>query len=305
MLGKEHDVTIYYEKNLQGDVIGLLDSRGAEIATYMYDAWGNITASNCVEGNEISYELNHITYRGYYRDNETGFYYLQSRYYDAEIGRFINADDVKCLGNSGTVWGYNLYTYCEANPVNSVDPQGTVAITLSFFGIIFVVATVVYACAVITSPKYRKSWGQLCNSAVKGIVKSLRGVGLAVNWVTAKTKEITKALENSFARANPMTRYRWNKELHHVVAKAAYNAQYAREKLKAVGLKVDSKENLIWIKTGLHRRLHTKLYYGFANSVVISAYNRGYNYKKRRENVLTALRTLKAFISALDRAAPF
>lgn len=133
---------------------------------------------------------------------------MQSRYYDAEIGRFINADDVKYLGNSGTVWGYNLYTYCEANPVNRVDPQGTEAITLSFLGIIFVVVAVVYACAVITLPQYRKSWSQLCNSAVKGIVNSLRGIGLAVNWVTAKTKEITKALENSFARANPMTRYR-------------------------------------------------------------------------------------------------
>ena len=64
---------IYYEKNLQGDVIGLLDARGAEIATYTYDAWGNVTSKTYVEGNEIPYELNHITYRGYYRDDETGF----------------------------------------------------------------------------------------------------------------------------------------------------------------------------------------------------------------------------------------
>lgn len=305
LLGKERDVTIYYEKNVQGDVIGLLDARGAEIATYTYDAWGNITSSSYVEGNEIPYELNHITYRGYYRDNETGFYYLQSRYYDAEIGRFINADDVKYLGNSGTVWGYNLYTYCEANPVNCIDPQGTAAITLSFLGIIFVVAAVVYTCAVITSPRYRKSWSELCNSAVKGIVNSLRGIGLAVNWVSAKTKEITKALENSFARANPMTIYRWNKELHHIVAKGAHNAQYARAKLKTVDIEVNDKRNLVWIKTGLHRRLHTNLYYGFANSVVISAYNRGYNYKTRKDKVLTALKTLRAFIEALDRAAPF
>lgn len=89
---------VYYEKNLQADVIGLLDARGAEIATYTYDAWGNVTGRTYVEGNEIPYELNHITYRGYYRDEETGFYYLQSRYYDAEVGRFINADDVNVLG---------------------------------------------------------------------------------------------------------------------------------------------------------------------------------------------------------------
>jgi RHS repeat-associated protein len=68
--------------------------------------------------------LNHITYRGYYRDEETGFYYLQSRYYDAEVGRFINADDTSYLGASGTVWGYNLYAYCENDPVILVDPMG-------------------------------------------------------------------------------------------------------------------------------------------------------------------------------------
>ena len=54
---------VYYEKNLQGDVIGLLDARGAEIATYTYDAWGNVTGMTYVEGNETPYELNHITYR--------------------------------------------------------------------------------------------------------------------------------------------------------------------------------------------------------------------------------------------------
>lgn len=89
---------IYFEKNMQGDVIGLLDSRGAEIATYAYDAWGNVTGTFCYEGNETPYALNHITYRGYYHDNESGFYYLQSRYYDAEVGRFINADDVRYIG---------------------------------------------------------------------------------------------------------------------------------------------------------------------------------------------------------------
>lgn len=123
-LGVKLSNRIYYEKNIQGDVIALLDSRGIEIALYSYDAWGNIIDSTCYEGNEVAYQLNSITYRGYYRDKETGFYYLQSRYYDSEIKRFINADGYENLGKSGSRWAYNLYIYCEGEPVGNTDPNG-------------------------------------------------------------------------------------------------------------------------------------------------------------------------------------
>ena len=128
---------IYYEKNLQGDVIGLLDARGAEIAVYTYDAWGNIITDNgasfCYEGNEVPFVLNHILYRGYYYDgicndteNDTNLYYLQSRYYDSKVGRFINADNFEYI-NTGiySLFATNLYCYCNANPVNDSDPRGT------------------------------------------------------------------------------------------------------------------------------------------------------------------------------------
>ena len=116
--------SIYYEKNMQGDVIGLIDSTGAKIASYAYDAWGNVVDTVCYEKNEIPYALNHITYRGYYFDNESGFYYLQSRYYDAEVGRFINADDVKYIGANENRWSYNLHMYCEGNPIIGNDETG-------------------------------------------------------------------------------------------------------------------------------------------------------------------------------------
>lgn len=119
-LNQKTSIRIYYEKDLQGNVIGLLDSRGAEVATYSYDAWGNITNSSFLEGYDTAYNLNHITYRSYYRDEESGFYYLQSRYYDPEVCRFINADDVSYLGASGTVWGYNLFSYCVVKIVASI-----------------------------------------------------------------------------------------------------------------------------------------------------------------------------------------
>lgn len=120
--------SIYYEKNMQGDVIGLIDSIGAKIASYAYDAWGNVVDTVCYEKNEIPYALNHITYRGYYFDNESGFYYLQSRYYDAEVGRFINADDVKYIGANENRWSYNLYMYCEGNPIIGNDETGNLII---------------------------------------------------------------------------------------------------------------------------------------------------------------------------------
>lgn len=100
-------------------------SPGVEFATYSYDAWGNVTDTVCNEEYEIAYNLNHITYRGYYRDEESGFYYLQSRYYDPVVGRFINADDVNVIGiYLSSMYSDNLYIYCNSNPVNSIDPYG-------------------------------------------------------------------------------------------------------------------------------------------------------------------------------------
>lgn len=125
--GTKEKNRIYYEKDMQGSVIGLLDSRGAEIATYAYDAWGNLVEDGCkyYNGYKVPYELNHFKYRSYYRDEETGFYYLQSRYYDAQICRFINADDVEVLGVVTTsVYRDNLYAYCNSDPINETDESG-------------------------------------------------------------------------------------------------------------------------------------------------------------------------------------
>jgi RHS repeat-associated protein len=121
--------TYYYVLNLQGDVVAILDTTGAEVVGYSYDAWGN--PLDTTGSMKLSLGLyNPLRYRGYVYDQETGLYYLQSRYYDPETGRFINADDTDYLGASGTVLGYNLFAYCENNPVNCSDPTGTDAIWL-------------------------------------------------------------------------------------------------------------------------------------------------------------------------------
>mgnify|MGYP000758568976 CR=1 FL=1 len=119
----------YYGRNVQGDVIELYQN-GALIATYEYDAWGKLVSVKNASGAEIADTLesthaaavNPIRYRGYYYDHETGFYYVSSRYYDPEIGRFINADGYVSTGQG--ILGTNMFAYCENNTVSRVDPTG-------------------------------------------------------------------------------------------------------------------------------------------------------------------------------------
>ena len=114
----------YYVKNVQGDVLRIVDAEGTNRATYRYDPWGKILQA---AGGIIAY-ANPIRYRSYYYDKETSLYYLNSRYYDPETGRFLNADDVDYLGESGTTLSYNLFAYCENNFINMGDYSG------EFFG---------------------------------------------------------------------------------------------------------------------------------------------------------------------------
>ena len=114
----------YYLVNAQGDVSAILDSGGKIAASYDYDAWGNCTvydSSDAAIG-----DLNPLRYRGYYYDAETGFYYLQSRYYDPAICRFINADTFATTDANGLL-SANMFAYCENNPIMRTDEDGEVS----------------------------------------------------------------------------------------------------------------------------------------------------------------------------------
>ena len=117
--------TFWFEKNLQGDIVAVYNESGTKVYTYQYDAWGNCTATPVSSiGANIYAQYNPFRYRGYYYDSELGMYYLQSRYYDPAVGRFINADNIEYLG-AGSITGYNLFAYCGNNPVTGYDPAGT------------------------------------------------------------------------------------------------------------------------------------------------------------------------------------
>ena len=156
-----NDKTYLYKKNILGDIIGILDDESrTEIVKYNYNAWGKcektLILSNIGEyieidtkkeytENELNYKfiaiLNPFRYRSYYFDFETELYYLNSRYYDPETGRFINADDINYLYQN-KLNGINLYAYCLNNPINLFDYNGNFAIGLLIALGILLVGTV-------------------------------------------------------------------------------------------------------------------------------------------------------------------
>ena len=106
-----------YVYNLQGDVIALINSAGTKVVEYTYDAWGKPTSLTGEDDLETTLgTLNPFRYRGYVYDDETGLYYLRSRYYACNLNRFVNADDVLSI---------NLFCYADNTPVSRIDSDGT------------------------------------------------------------------------------------------------------------------------------------------------------------------------------------
>ena len=115
----------HYVYNLQGDVIALLDDSNSIVVEYKYDAWGKPLGKTGSLATTLG-TLNPFRYRGYVYDEETGLYYLRSRYYNPEWGRFISADAL--LGKTGKLLSHNLYSYCRNKPISYYDSDGDDAI---------------------------------------------------------------------------------------------------------------------------------------------------------------------------------
>ena len=124
--------TYWYEKNLQGDIVAIYGANGTKYVNYSYDAWGNHTPAYSNDGASIvPIASNPLRYRGYYYDADLGLYYLQSRYYDSNTGRFINADIFVSTGID--LLDSNMYAYCCNNPVIYADYNGKDAILITSF----------------------------------------------------------------------------------------------------------------------------------------------------------------------------
>ena len=113
--------TYYYHKNIFGDIIGILDSNYNEVVTYTYNSWGLLTNKTDTTTINLS-TINPFRYRSYYYDEETSLYYLNSRYYNPEWGRFVNGDGV--IGSNGDAISQNLFAYTSNNFINYSDNDG-------------------------------------------------------------------------------------------------------------------------------------------------------------------------------------
>ena len=171
----------YYVLNAQGDVSAILDSSGKLAASYDYDAWGNCTvydSSDAAIG-----DLNPLRYRGYYYDAETGFYYLQSRYYDPAICRFINADTFATTDANGFL-SANMFAYCENNPIMRVDADGEIWNVIA--GAVIGAGLEVLG-QLMTGTKFADiNWGSV---AVEGVLGAVSSVGIPAK-ITSKVGRV-------------------------------------------------------------------------------------------------------------------
>ena len=191
----------YYKYNLQGDVTGIYNADGQLVVEYKYDAWGKVLSITGSLASTIG-QYNPIRYRGYYYDSETGFYYISSRYYDPEIGRFINADTTEVLSVSPmSMADKNLFAYCDNNPIVRVDIEGNVWETV--FDVISLGASVV---EVAVNPTDPWAWASLAGDVVD-LIPFVSGVGEVTRAVKTVDKvkdtvQIAKAVDFTEDAAN-------------------------------------------------------------------------------------------------------
>ena len=168
----------FYVKNLQGDIVSIVDESGTAIVNYSYDSWGRLLQIEGRKKDTIGI-LNPFRYRGYYYDTETGMYYLKNRYYDPEIRRFICADETGTICMLlETVHNKNLYLYCNANPIVRRDENGEIWEDLIFGaaeGAVFSIAS-----QVVNGEEI--NWKNVGMDAVSGAISSVLSGKVQIVW---------------------------------------------------------------------------------------------------------------------------
>ena len=286
--------TYYYILNLQGDVVGIMDSTGTQIVDYAYTAYGQGFVRACVVGQtaDTLVRINPFLYRGYVLDMGTGLYYLQSRYYDPAVGRFINADVYAATGQ-GFV-GNNMFAYCLNNPVMYCDYTGRTASLVGIVGISIGIKELAQAAVVV--------------------VAAIVVIAVAIYVVPQVIDGISTVVSDSFAYANEQTttvvdaktttaepRKKSKTHVHHIVAQNDKRAAPARDILNYLFGSVNISKNLVPLSASFHMHLHTSYYYASVNALICSAYrSAGDDIDRQREAVTAALEILRYILLAQD-----
>ncbi|MDY0138750.1 MAG: RHS repeat-associated core domain-containing protein, partial [Candidatus Izemoplasmatales bacterium] len=162
----------FYIRNQMGDITHIATSDGTVVVHYIYDAYGQIIDTEITAGYSAIADANPYRYRGYLFDSEISMYYLNSRYYNPEVGRFINADGK--VGALGKLNDVNLFAYCANNPINNIDPNGY---KFKFGNILKAVATVAIV-VTLTVAAVTVGGPVLVDAAIGAAVGSIVGAGI-------------------------------------------------------------------------------------------------------------------------------
>ena len=229
----EIPVYYFYETNLQGDIINIYDENGAKVVGFRYDAWGsfNTDKTNTTVCTDTFLRASLFRYRSYIYDYESNLYYLQSRYYDPETGRFINADNIGYLGTNGDLLGYNLYAYCSNNPVMLADASGFAWETI--FDILSLGASIM---EVAFNPLDPFAWLGLAGDTAD-LIPIVNGIGETIRTLKSG-KKIAEGTDDAIDTYRALRKI--NKgtdlEVHHIVEK--------RFKIRS-NIKIDNTNNML------------------------------------------------------------
>ncbi len=201
---KYDGATYLYRKDVQGNVIALIKCEMQDQsvvvsvgARYIYDAWGNHSVINAngaiISDTSHIANLNLFRYRGYYFDTEIKLYFLKTRYYDAETGRFMTIDDISYI-DSETINGLNLYSYCANNPITNIDPNGNAWWEWLLLGVAAIVAVAAIVVGTILTGGAATVGVALLGSALSGASvgflasagTSIISQGMQTNWDFSK-----------------------------------------------------------------------------------------------------------------------
>jgi RHS repeat-associated protein len=177
----ENSSTYYHHTDHLGTTETITDASGTVVWDASYEAYGKLVHEN----GTVSFKA---SFTGKQVDSDTGLYYFNARWYDAELGRFVTEDPARD--------GSNWYEYCGNNPLVRIDPTGKTDAAaleqagqnLGPYGVIFAVAT-----AYVIDPNFRQGINDtvvdVCNLAVDSIKNTIS----TVQAVKARTKELTKS----------------------------------------------------------------------------------------------------------------